>query len=189
MTGVCANNSDYDVARLRLLIEMPLKSNRIGVLINSDRGDYQKQIKALKDEAGTRWKLRPRDIKNDRKLKESFHWLEGDAFALLIAADPVFNQARKEAVDRATLAKYPAIFQWSQFVELGGLMSYGPNITKLYKKAGTMAAEILNTGRIPGIWEPKEDQDFELVVKKSTAKDLEMWPLPKSIADKAKVIP
>ena len=189
MTGVCANNSNYNVARLRWLTEMPFHAKRIGVLINSDRGDHQKQIKDLDTEAGTKWKLRYRDIKIDKSLQQSFDWLKGDIHALLVAADPSFNQSRKEAVEKVTLEKYPAIFQWRQFVELGGLMSYGPNITKLYQQAGTMAAETLN-GKIPEVWEPQEARgDFELVVKESTARKLKLWPLPKTIAAKAEVIP
>lgn len=184
MTGVCANNSDYNVARLRLLIDMGFKGKRIGVLVNSDRGDHQKQIKELDDEVrGKEWKLRYRDIKIDKKLKELFDWLKGDIHALLVAADPSFNQSRKEAVEGITLAKYPAIFQWRQFVELGGLMSYGPNIAKLYQQAGTMAAGILNSGVIPAVWVPRES-DFELVVNESTAGTLKLLPLPKPIADR-----
>ena len=50
---------------------MGFKGKRIGVLVNSDRGDHQKQIKELDDEVrGKEWKLRYRDIKIDKKLKE-----------------------------------------------------------------------------------------------------------------------
>jgi putative tryptophan/tyrosine transport system substrate-binding protein len=181
MTGVCAHTSDHDVARLNWLTKMPLHGNKIGVLSNSDRGDGQKQINDLKHAAGTTWKLVPRDIKFDKKLKESFNWLHGDVRALLVAADPFFNENRSEVVDRANVENYPAIFQWREFVELGGLMSYGPNITKLYQQAGTMAAYILNNNAVPPVREPQDPVDFELVVKQSTAQNLNMWPLPQAV--------
>ena len=187
-TGVCAHTSDHDVARLKWLTQMPLPGNRIGVLINSDRGDKDKQIADLKNAAGTagnNWTLRPRDIKIDKTLKESFNWLHGDIHALVVAADPVFNENRQELVNRATAEKYPAIFQWREFVDLGGLMSYGPNIARLYDQAGAMTASILNaTANSPyKIWEPSDPNDFELVVNRSTAQSIQnMWPLPLTVA-------
>jgi putative ABC transport system substrate-binding protein len=188
MTGVCAHTSDHDVARLNWLIQMPLNGNRIGVLRNSDRSDQQKQMKDLQDAAGANWVLRPRDIKIDKTLKESFTWLKGDIQTLLVAADPFFNENRPEVVTRANSENYPAIFQWKEFVKIGGLMSYGPNIIKLYQQAGTMAAEILNTNVIPGVWSPQDPGDFELVVNKATAQNLNMWPLPQSVGNSATVI-
>jgi ABC-type uncharacterized transport system substrate-binding protein len=145
MTGVCAHTSDHDVARLKWLIEMPLPGRRIGVILNSDRGDAQRQIQDLRQAAGNNWTLIPRDIKTDHTIDESFRWLHGDIHALLVAADPFFNEKRQDVATIATITeRYPAIFQWREFVDpLGGLMSYGPNITKLYQKAGAMAAAIL----------------------------------------------
>ena len=190
MTGVCARTSDHDVARLEWLIKVllnrtpPFNGRRIGVLRNSDRGDHENQMKVLRDAVHeTEWKLVPRDIKIDKKLKESFDWLKDDIHALLVLADPFFNQNRKDAVDRTTFAKYPAIFQWREFVQLGGLMSYGPNLKKLYQQAGTMAAKIFNTGVVPGVWEPQEPRDFQLVVKRDTADKLKLLPLPAAVVD------
>jgi putative ABC transport system substrate-binding protein len=188
MTGVCAHTSDHDVARLKWLTQMPLPNDRIGVLFNSGRGDGNQQIADLKNAAGKNWTLIPRDIKIDKTVKESFNWLHGNIRSLLVAADPVFNENRGDVVNSATvIEKYPAIFQWRQFVELGGLMSYGPNITKLYQQAGTMAATFLNTDVLPGVWEPQDPSpqslgDFELVVRQSTAQNLSMWPLPLTVA-------
>jgi hypothetical protein len=44
-----------------------------------------------------------------------------------------------------------------------------------------MAADILNNNAVPAIWEPKDPDDFELVVKQSTAQNLNMWPLPQAV--------
>src|SRR5262245_53399048 len=136
MTGVMAHTSDHDVARLQLLIQLLVDSGfpgqRIGVLRNSDRGDGDKQMadlqKAVHDinqQPGNHWHLVPRDIKKDHTIKESFDWLRGDIHALLGAADPFFNNSSADVVGRANAAKYPAIYQWREFAEGGGLMSYG----------------------------------------------------------------
>jgi putative ABC transport system substrate-binding protein len=201
MTGVMAHTSDHDVARLQLLIQLLVDSGfpgkRIGVLRNSNRGDQNKQmsdlnqaVQDINQQTGSNWVLRPRDIKNDHTIKESFDWLKGDIHALLAAADPFFNNSSADVVGRANAAKYPAIYQWREFVEGGGLMSYGPNLTKMYEQAGTMAGNILksNLATIPPVWAPQES-DFELVVRRATAENIpHMWPLPPSIAKKAEVI-
>ena len=197
MTGVNAHTSDHDVARLKLLVQLGFHGNRIGVLRNSNRGDQDRQMhdlnKAVQDlnqTTGSNWVLRPRDIKIDKTIKESFKWLKGDIHALLVAADPFFNNSRTDVVGGANTDSYPAIYQWSEFVDAGGLMSYGPNLTKMYQQAGTMAGNILksNLVTIPPVWAPQES-DFELVVNSATAKKIPgMWPLPKPVAEKAEVI-
>jgi putative tryptophan/tyrosine transport system substrate-binding protein len=201
MTGVNAHTSDHDVARLKFLIQhlvqVGFNGRRIGVLRNSNRGDKDKQMDDLQQavndinqQTKDHWHLVPRDIKIDRTIKESFDWFKGDIRALLVAADPFFNNSRADAVSRANAELYPAIYQWRTFVDAGGLMSYGPNLTKMYQQAGTMAGNILksNLGTIPPVWGPQET-DFELVVNQATAKKIpHMWPLPQSVADKAEVI-
>src|SRR6516225_2234063 len=190
MTGVNAHTSDHDVARLKLLVSLVSHishGNRIGVLRNSDRGDQNKQMADLNQAVhdinqttGSNWVLRPRDIKIDKKITESFKWLKGDIHALLVAADSFFNNGRADVVGGANAEKYPAIYQWREFVDAGGLMSYGPNLAKMYQQAGAMAGNILrsNLATIPPVWEPQET-DFELVVNQATAKKIpHMWPLP-----------
>jgi hypothetical protein len=117
MTGVCAHTSDHDAQRLRWLIEMPFKGKRIGVLENSARRDHKDQKKHLDDEVnGTAWHLVYRDIQIHKTLKDVFEYFKGDIHALVVAADPLFNETRKEVITRATSDKYPAIFQWREFV-------------------------------------------------------------------------
>jgi putative tryptophan/tyrosine transport system substrate-binding protein len=190
-TGVCAHTSDHDVDRLDWLLKMPLKGRRIGVLRNSSRGDHTKQKDDI-DQAMTGHKCTPvhRDINGPDTLKDIFNLFRGDIHGLLVAADPFFNKDRQQVVDRTNADVYPAIYQWREFVELGGLMSYGPSLTNCYDQAGAIAASILNGATNPPyqIWEPRDPDDFELVVSESRARKLGMWPLPKAVADKAQVI-
>ena len=116
-------------------------------------------------------------------LKDIFDLFRGDIHGLLVAADPFFNNHRQEVVDRANANGYPAIYQWCEFVELGGLMSYGPSLSQCYDQAGAIAAGILAGAIKPPypIWEPKCPDDFELCVSESSARRLGMWPLPEEI--------
>jgi putative tryptophan/tyrosine transport system substrate-binding protein len=201
MTGVNAHTSDHDVARLQflvqLLVQIGFHGQRIGVLRNSNRGDQNKQmgdlnqaVHDINQKTGSNWVLRPRDIKTDHKITESFKWLKGDIHALLVAADPFFNNSRGDVVDGAKAENYPTIYQWREFVDAGGLISYGPNLTKMYQRAGTMAGNILksNLATIPPVWAPQES-DFELVVSQAAANKIpHMWPLP-PVAANAVVLP
>ena len=58
-------------------------------------------------------------------------------------ADSSFNDLRKEIVAIANASLLPTIYQWKQFVEAGGLISFGPNLTEAYQMAGQYATQIL----------------------------------------------
>ena len=79
------------------------------------------------------------------------------------------------------MANFPAIYQWSDFVKKGGLMSYGLNRDDCYKRANQIATDILNGHPVPPVWHPKE-ADFELVVSKAKAIQFNRWPLPSALA-------
>jgi putative tryptophan/tyrosine transport system substrate-binding protein len=183
-TGVCAHTSDYDVARLEWLLKLPLHGKRIGVLRNSNRSDTAKQKQDI-DDAMTAHKCTPRhrDINGADTIKDIFDLFHGDIHGLMVAADSFFYNDRQEVVDRANANKFPTIYQWCEFVDLGGLMSYGPKISQCYDQAAIIAAQIINGAINPPylVWEPKYPNDFQLCVSEARARGLNMWPLPASI--------
>jgi ABC-type uncharacterized transport system substrate-binding protein len=179
--GVCAHTSDHDVARLEWLLKLPLPGKRIGVLRNSSRGDHVNQKLDI-DNAMTAHACVPRhrDINGPDTIKDIFNLFRGDIHALLVAADPFFNNDRQEIV---SLADVPAIYQWCDFVDLGGLMSWGPSLSQCYTQAGAIAVQILNGTIKPPypVWQPNDPNDFELCVSEARARGLKMWPLPAAI--------
>jgi hypothetical protein len=182
--GVNAHTSDHDVCRLNWLLKMPLPGTRIGVLRNSARGDHNTQMGLLNGAAAGRCVLKPKDINSNFSLQDLFNQLHGNIDALLVAADPFFNNNRTEVVKTAA-NQYPAIFQWCEFVAppLQGLMSYGPVLSQCYDHAGAIAVQILNGTVNPPypIWSPSDPNDFELCVIQARAMALNMWPLPAAI--------
>ena len=185
-SGVCAHTSDHDADRFDLLRQMPLGGKTIGVLRNSNRHDHAKQKQDI-DKAMNRHKYTPRhrDINGPDHLKDIFHLFHGDIHGLLVAADSFFGNNRQEVVNGVNAYGFPAIYQWCEFVELGGLMSYGPSLSQCYDKAGEKAASILKDEISPPyeIWEPTYPDDFELCVSESSARRLGMWPFPEEIID------
>jgi putative tryptophan/tyrosine transport system substrate-binding protein len=193
-TGVCAHTSDHDGERLELLLEMlQYIFPTIGVLRNSNRGDAGDQWQAINDAAQFRCSLVDADLNGPLTIRKAFDLFQKKGVdALLVAADPLLYHHRREVVDGAKKANYPAIYQWREFVKVGGLMSYGPNRKECYDRALQMVIDICNSGdppKIPPVWEA-EDDDFELVVSEATARHVGRWPLPAAIANhKPEVLP
>jgi putative ABC transport system substrate-binding protein len=186
ITGVMAHTSDSETDRIIWLRKMTsYVGDQMGVLRNSNRGDQVDQLRDLQRYAHDKGlTIRERDInQHGITIPKAFDWFKRiGADALIVAADPFFNNNRDDVIGLANAKKIPAIYQWCEFVQAGGLMSWGPNLTTLYEHAGKMAARILNNpATIP---QPEEAQpgDFELCVNMTTADKLGLWPLPDEIA-------
>jgi putative ABC transport system substrate-binding protein len=86
-------------------------------------------------------------------------------------ADPFTLSQRTHIVEFAAQHGLPAIYENSDFVEAGGLTSYGPNISDLYRRAATYVDKILR-GAKPGDLPIEQPTKFELVINLKTAKAL-----------------
>jgi putative ABC transport system substrate-binding protein len=191
MTGVCARTAELDLARLLLLHELLPTATKIGALVNSSRPNYT--IQNLTD-AATKLgiQLDPKDVVdtghsggNPGKIKQAFdYWSSNGYDAALVTAGPFFNNHRMPVV---TNAKIPTIYQWREFVQAGGLMSYGPKLTDAYKFAATYVARILK-GNQPQNLPVMLLSKFELVINLSTAKAVLNQPTPQSLLARAELI-
>ena len=111
----------------------------------------------------------------------SFTDLHADA--LLVSADPLFNNRREQIVALASRDAIPAIYPWRELAAAGGLISYGASITALCCQAGIYAGRILN-GANPADLPIEQPTKFELVVNLKTAKVLGLT-VPQSILARA----
>jgi putative ABC transport system substrate-binding protein len=188
-TGVCAHTSDHDDDRLDWLLKMlQYIYPTIGILRNSNRGDTTDQWQAIVDAAEGRCSLVDADLNGPLTMKKAFDLFQKKGVdALLVAADPFFYKNRQEVVDRANRANYPAIYQWSEFVKAGGLMSFGANRDDCYARATQMCADIENGKPVPPVWEVP-DANFELVVSETRATHFGRWPLPPVIGSDPRLV-
>jgi putative ABC transport system substrate-binding protein len=106
------------------------------------------------------------------------------AGALLIAASPFFNTKRQHLVLLATRNGLPAIYEWRDFAEAGGLMSYGTRLADAYHQAGVYVGSILK-GAKPADLPVVQMTKFEFVINLSSAKalGLEIPPMLLAHAD------
>jgi putative ABC transport system substrate-binding protein len=103
--------------------------------------------------------------------------------ALLVVQDPAFIPGRARLVDLAVKNRLPSIFTQREDAEAGGLMSYGPSLSDLYRRAGTYVDKILEGAR-PGDLPVQQPEKFELVINLKTAKTLGLT-IPPSLLQRA----
>src|SRR5882724_8406453 len=103
--------------------------------------------------------------------------------ALLVLADGMFNLHRTRLADLAARSRLPAAYGWREYVEAGGLMSYGPSLRDLFRRSATYVDKILK-GTKPADLPVEQPTKFEVVVNLKTAKALGLR-IPSSLLQRA----
>jgi len=195
LTGVAGMTTELDAARLRILQELDPTRTTIGVLTNPNRPNVAKQLADLT--AGKDPKLtlvaQPAGTLGSpgtgQKVRQAIQNLPTTVRALLVTADPLFNSRRPDVIPEVAAKGIPAIYQWSEFVLEGGLMSFGPSIDEEYSAAANYVVKLLNNPRLPAadipLYQPKK---FELVIRLGTATTLGI-NIPQSLLVRAVLIP
>ncbi len=105
------------------------------------------------------------------------------AGALTVLTSNMFVTERRRLVDLAAKNRLPAVYNVREFVDAGGLMSYGPDLADLYRRAATYVDKILK-GAKPADLPVEQPTKFELVINVKTAKTLGLT-IPQSVLGRA----
>jgi putative tryptophan/tyrosine transport system substrate-binding protein len=105
------------------------------------------------------------------------------AGALSVLPSGMFNNERRRLVDLATKNRLPAVYSWKEFVDAGGLMSYGVDLADLWRRAATYVDKILK-GAKPADLPVEQPTKFELLINLKTAKALGLT-IPPSVLGRA----
>jgi putative tryptophan/tyrosine transport system substrate-binding protein len=172
-TGVNVLAGELGPKRLGLLRELVPKMASIAFLVNATSPVSTLQTSLMEDAArivGVQLKTFQATARDD--LEAAFARLVAQGpDGLIVAADPFFNNRRDEIVALAARHSIPAVYEWREFVEAGGLMSYGASLKEAYRQIGLYAGRILRgakTADLPVVQPTK----FEFVINLKTAKTL-----------------
>jgi putative ABC transport system substrate-binding protein len=161
----------------------------IAVLANPAYSQYEPDRKRVEEAAQVlRVEVRFVTAGTDTDLEPAFASLaKMHTGALLISADPFFNSRRDQLVALAARYAVPTMHEWRESVAAGGLISYGPSLTGMYRLLGTYVGKILK-GAKPADLPVQQPTRFELVVNLKTAKALGLTVPPSILARADEVI-
>jgi putative ABC transport system substrate-binding protein len=172
-TGVDVLSGELEPKRLGLLRELVPRMRSIALLVNPTSPISALQTSMMEDAAQTVGvQLKTFQATSQTDFEATFaRFVEQRPDVLVVAADPFFTNRRHELVALAARHSIPAIYEWREFVEAGGLMSYGASLKDAYRQIGLYAGRILRGAKpidLPVIQPTK----FEFVINLKTAKTL-----------------
>jgi putative ABC transport system substrate-binding protein len=189
VTGVVFFSGGLGAKRLQLLRQFVPKAETIGMLVNPGRPDTEgerRDVAAAARAIGQRLEIF--DVSGDSDIDGAFAALvQRGAGGLLVGSGAFTNTHRKRIVALATRHALPTFCPLREFVEEGGLMSYGSSITDAYRHLGQYAARIFK-GEKPADMPVLQATKFELVINLKTAKALGLEFHPQLLATADEVI-
>jgi ABC-type uncharacterized transport system substrate-binding protein len=172
VTGLSLQQTDVAGKRLELLREIVPGLRRLAIMANVgspgaalEMGEVQAAARTLGFEATTV------EIRRAEDIAPGFDALKGRAEALYVCTDPLVITNRARIHTLATGAHLPTIYNSREYVETGGLMSYGPNFLDQWRRAAEIVDKILR-GAKPGDIPVEQPTKFDLVINLITAKAL-----------------
>ena len=172
-TGLSNMNVDLGPKLLEMLRGMVPKVTRVAVLVNPSNVFQTlllKNIQAAAQKLGV--EIQPVEAGTPEEITNGFAMMtRQNAGALIVSQEPFFQQQKNQIVELAAKQRLPSIAAYSEYVEAGGLMSYGNNIRENYKRAATYVDKIFK-GANPGDIPVEQPTIFELFINRKTANAL-----------------
>ncbi len=171
ITGVSAMSLPLSAKRVDLLKQAFPKLTQTTVLWNPARPDNTPEVKTMQEAAARLGlKFQSDEVRSRDELAVKLDAIGWDGTqSLLNSGDSLVSGESRAIAERAAKLKIPALFEDRYYVEMGGLMSYGPNYRKLHQRAADYVDKILK-GAKPGDLAIEQPTHFELVVNKRAAK-------------------
>ena len=189
ITGLSTLAPEISGKRLELLKEIVPRLSRVAVLGTSTQPGNAQQLKETELAAGAFGvKLQYLDVPSSKDIEIAFRAAsKGRPEAVLVLASPVVVSQRTQITEIAVKSRRPAIYPSPEFVEAGGLMSYGVSWTDLYRRAATYVDKVLK-GTKPADLPVEQPTKFELIINLKAAKQIGLTIPPNVLARADKVI-
>jgi putative ABC transport system substrate-binding protein len=173
VTGALNFSADLTAKRLGLLLDLVPKANTIAMLRNPDHPEaagLSKDFQLAARKLGL--VIHIADARREDEFEQALATLvRHHPGGLFVASDPFYAARRSQLTALIARHAIPASYSQRQFVEAGGLMSYGTDFKELYRQAGVYAGRILK-GEKPAELPVMQPTRFELVINLKTAKAL-----------------
>ena len=189
VTGLSTLSPEISGKQLELLKEIVPRLARVAVIGTSTREGTAQSLKELQPAADAFGvKVQYLDIQDPKDIESMFRAAsKGRADAILVLQSPVFNSHRAQIADLALKSRLPATYPRREFVEDGGLMSYGVSIFDLDRRAAIYVDKILK-GAKPAELPVEQPTKFEFVINLKAAKQIGLMIPPNVLARADKVI-
>ena len=184
VTGLSNQSRDLVGKRLELLREVIPGLRSIAILINVGAGNGGAEMDAIREASrALRLEIVTLEIRRAEDVEIGIETLKGRTDALYVVQDPLLNTNRVRINTSALAARLPTMHPAREFVEAGGLISYGANFPDSFRRAADYADKILR-GAKPGDLPVEQPTKFDLVINQATAKALGL-ELPPSLLARA----
>jgi putative tryptophan/tyrosine transport system substrate-binding protein len=188
ITGLSLLGPEINGKQLELLKETLPKVKRVAFVGNPASVAFALRFKEV-EIAGQELGLQTQsvEVRSPNELERALESATREQAGALIVPSSISNAYRRQIVDFAAKNQLPAIYDESESVEAGGLMSYGANLPDLFRRAATYVDKILK-GRKPSDLPVEQPTKFELIINLKAAKQIGLTIPPNVLARADKVI-
>jgi putative tryptophan/tyrosine transport system substrate-binding protein len=187
LTGTASEFETLITKQLQLLKEAIPRLSRIGILRHRD-GSLAVRDAAETAARGLALTSRTLTVAEVGQFEGAFRTAKNEHFeAILVLPGPYFDVQRRRLIDLAAKYRLPASYELKDYVEDGGLLSYGPNIDEMWRRTASYVDRILKGAR-PADLPVERASKFELVINLKTAKALGLTIPPSVLGRADKVI-
>jgi putative tryptophan/tyrosine transport system substrate-binding protein len=185
ITGLSTLYPEISGKQLELLKEIVPRLSRVAVLGSSVTPGNDQALRETQLAAGAIGvQLQPLDVLGPKDIETAFRAAtKAHADAVLALNSPIFSSQRTQIVELAAKSQLAAIYAQPEYVEAGGLMSYGPSLTATYRRAATYVDKILK-GAKPADLPVEQPTKFEFIINLKAAKQIGLT-IPQSVLYRA----
>jgi putative ABC transport system substrate-binding protein len=188
ITGLSIIGPEIIGKQLELVKETLPKVKRVGFIRDPANAAMTLAFKELEIAARTLGlQIESLEVRASNELESVLKSATSKHIGALIIPPPIANAYRRQIVDFAAKKRLPAMYQDSESVEAGGLMSYGANLPDLFRRAATYVDKILK-GTKPADLPVEQPMKFEFVINLKTAKQIGLTIPPNVLARADRII-
>jgi putative tryptophan/tyrosine transport system substrate-binding protein len=172
VTGLSIQPGELSSKRLELLKDIIPNVRRLAVLLNPNYSGGVQELGGIRA-ASAKLDIETRilEIQTAGDIEAAMAAIPGSADALYVYSEPLANANRYQIINAATAARIPTIFGFREFVDAGGLISYGANFIDLFTRAAEFTDKILR-GAAPAEMPIQQPVKFDFIINLRTAKAL-----------------